>query len=250
MSSLLAHDVAGSGTAVLLLHSGVAGREQWDPQWEALTASHRVVRADLRGFGETPLPTESGWSDSTDLLALLDEHGIDQVAVIGSSYGGRIAMELATVAPQRVSQLLLLCTAYPGLPVTATVEAFGEAEEALLEAGDVEAAVQLNVETWLGPDADQSTRAELARMQRRNFEVQLPGPDDLGPARPELDAATIDVPTTVFSAGHDLDHFQHVARHLADTMPQARLVELPWAGHLPNLERPEQTTYLLLAELA
>jgi 3-oxoadipate enol-lactonase len=250
MSTLLAHDVAGSGTAVLLLHSGVASREQWDPQWEALTASHRVVRVDLRGFGESPLPAESGWSDSADLLALLDELGIDQVAVVGSSYGGRIALELASVAPQRVSRLLLLCSAYPGFPTTPDVEEFGEAEETLLEAGDIEGAVRLNVETWLGPDADEAARAELARMQRHNFEVQLPAADDLGPARPEVDAATIEVPATVFSAGHDLVHFQDVARHLAEVMPHARLVELAWAGHLPNLERPEQTGYLLLAELA
>jgi pimeloyl-ACP methyl ester carboxylesterase len=250
MTTLLAHDVAGAGAPVLLVHSGAANRQQWDPQWEALAASHRVVRADLRGFGESPLPAESGWSDSADLVALLDALGLEKVAVVGSSYGGRVALELATVAPQRVSQLILLCSAYAGLPPTASVEAFGEAEEALLEAGDVDGAVALNVQTWLGPDADEATRTELARLQRHTFEVQLPAPDDLGPTRPDVDAATIDVPATVFSGGHDLDLFQDVARHLADVMPHARLVELPWAGHLPNLERPEQTTYLLLAELA
>ena len=250
MTTVLAHDVAGSGPAVLLLHSGVGDRRQWEPQWAALTAAHRVVRADLRGFGESPLPAEAGWSDSADLLALLDELGIDQVAVVGSSYGGRVALELATVAPQRVSQLLLLCAAYPGVPRTAAVQAFGEAEDALLEAGDVEGAVALNVATWLGPDADEAAHAAVTAMQQRAFEIQLPAPDDLEPVRPEVDAATIDVPSTVFSGGHDLDHFQDVARHLAEVMPRARLVELPWAGHLPNLERPEQLGYLLLAELA
>jgi pimeloyl-ACP methyl ester carboxylesterase len=250
MTTLLAHDVAGAGTAVLLLHSGVGDRRQWDPQWAALTASHRVVRADLRGFGESPLPAEAGWSDSADLLALLDELGIDQAAVVGSSYGGRIALELATVAPQRVSRLLLLCSAYPGVPRTAAVQAFGEAEDALLEAGDIEGAVALNIQTWLGPDADDAARASVTAMQRRAFEIQLPAPDDLEPARPDVDAASIDVPTTVFSGAHDLDQFQQIAQHLADVMPRSRLVELPWAGHLPNLERPEQLGYLLLAELA
>ena len=250
MSELLSHDVAGDGEAVLLLHSGAADRRQWDGQWAALTASHRVVRPDLRGFGATPPPAEPGWSDSADLLALLDALGIDRVAVVGSSYGGRIALELATVAPHRVSQLLLLCTAYPGVPRTPAVEAFGAQEDALLEAGDVEAAVALNVATWLGPDADDEARAALTTMQRHTFEVQLPAPDDLDPVRPDVDAAAIDVPAVVFSGGHDLDHFQDVARHLADQLPHARLVELSWAGHLPGLERPEQTGYLLLAELA
>ncbi|GAA4358685.1 alpha/beta fold hydrolase [Angustibacter luteus] len=250
MSDLLAHDVAGDGEAVLLLHSGAADRRQWDGQWAALTARHRVVRPDLRGFGETPPPPEPGWSDSADLLALLDALGIERVAVVGSSYGGRIALELATVAPQRVSQLLLLCAAYPGVQRTPAVEAFGEAEDALLEAGDVEAAVALNVQTWLGPDATPAARDALGEMQRRTFEIQLVADDDLDPVRPDVDAATIEVPTVAFSGGQDLDLFQDVARHLADVMPHARLVELAWAGHLPGLERPEQTGYLLLAELA
>jgi pimeloyl-ACP methyl ester carboxylesterase len=245
----LAHNVSGEGPGVLLLHSGAADRRQWGRQWPALTARHRVVAPDLRGFGETPLPGESGWSASADLLALLDAVGLDQVAVVGSSYGGRIALELASVAPERVSRLVLLCSAAPGFEPTPDVIAFGEREEALLTAGDVDAAVALNVATWLGPDADEQARADLARWQRRTFEVQEGG-DELEPDRPPVEPARIDVPTTLFSGAHDLALFSLVARGLAETMPEARHVELSWAGHLPNLERPEQLEYLLLAELA
>jgi 3-oxoadipate enol-lactonase len=248
VTDLIAHDVAGSGSAVLLLHSGVANRQMWQPQWQALTASHRVVRCDLRGFGETPVPT-SGWSNADDVLAVLDALGVAGAAVVGSSYGGRVALELATVAPARVSRLVLLCPAYDA-PSTPDVERFGAQEDALLEAGDVEGAVALNVRTWLGPDASAGVRESLAGWQRQAFELQLGAPDDLGPARPTVDAATVDVATTVVTGAHDLEHFRGIARHLTDVMPRARLVELPWAGHLPSLERPDDITELLLAELA
>jgi pimeloyl-ACP methyl ester carboxylesterase len=44
---------------------------------------------------------------------------------------------------------------------------------------------------------------------------------------------------------HDLDFFAAVARHLVAGLPAAKYVELPWAGHLPNLERPDETTALI-----
>jgi pimeloyl-ACP methyl ester carboxylesterase len=45
--------------------------------------------------------------------------------------------------------------------------------------------------------------------------------------------------------GHDLDFFADTARELARQLPDARLVELPWAGHLPSLERPDETDALV-----
>ncbi|MGN6611441.1 MAG: alpha/beta fold hydrolase, partial [Angustibacter sp.] len=150
MTALLAHDVAGTGSAVLLLHCGVANREMWQPQWDALTAGHQVIRCDFRAYGESAVPTTS-WSDVDDLIDLLDHLGVDSAAVVGSSYGGAVALELASVTPQRVSQLVLLCPGGDAAP-TPDVEEFARAETGLLAAGQVAGAVDLNVRTWLGPE--------------------------------------------------------------------------------------------------
>ncbi|WP_460460608.1 alpha/beta fold hydrolase [Angustibacter peucedani] len=231
-----------------MLHSGVAERRQWDPQVPALAARYRVVRPDLRGFGETPVP-DVAWDDVDDVLALFDDLGVEQAAVVGSSFGGRIALELAARAPQRVSRLVLLCAAFGGIEPTPDVREFGAAEDALLEAGDVDGAVDLNVRTWLGPEATDEVRSAVAGWQRRAFELQLAADDDLWGPRPDVDPAAIEVPTTVVAGRHDLELFGQIARHLAAAMPDARLVELDWAGHLPNLERPDDTTDLLLTAL-
>jgi pimeloyl-ACP methyl ester carboxylesterase len=50
----------------------------------------------------------------------------------------------------------------------------------------------------------------------------------------------------VVSGGHDLDGFQAIAAHLAREIPGAELVALPWAGHLPSVERPDAVQALLL----
>ena len=249
---LLAHDDTGDGPPVVLLHAGVTDRRMWGAVAPHLAATHRVVAPDLRGFGDTPMPGEA-YADADDVAHLLDTLGIASAAVVGASYGGRVALELATRHPERVSSLVLLCTAFRGLEVTdPVVLAFGEREDELLEAGDVEGAVDLNVEMWLRPDAPDGLRAEFADMQRRAFEVQLaadaldPGPR---PERVEVYPAALAVPTLVVSGAHDVAHHRDIATLLAREVPGAELVELGWAGHLPALERPDEVAALLLDRL-
>lgn len=245
---LLSHDDVGAGPPVLLVHAGVADRRMWDPVVPALSHSFRVIRPDLRGFGDSPQPPEA-YADADDLDALLGALGVGQAAVVGASFGGRVALELATLHPARVGSLVLLSPALRGLDPTADVEAFDEEEDRLLEAGDLEGAVDLNVRTWLGPEADEPTREALAAMQRRAFEVQLaadavpPGPQ---PRRVDVDPAAIAVPTVVVTGDLDSHHFQAIGAHLLEQVPGAEQVRLGWAGHLPSLERPDAVLALLL----
>jgi pimeloyl-ACP methyl ester carboxylesterase len=249
---LMRYSDEGSGPPVVLVHSGVCDRRMWRPQVEALRASYRVVAPDLRGFGETPLPGERFGFD-TDLVALLDALELEEVTLVGSSLGGRVVTEVAATHPDRVSQLVLLCAAGRYVDPTPDFEEFDAAEEALLEAGDVEGAVALNVETWLGLDADADVRRLVHEMQRHAFAVQLAA-DQADPApeltRVDVDPARITARTLVVSGDLDLEFFGAVAQHLAGTIPGARHVRLPWAKHLPSLERPDEVTALIRDFLA
>ncbi|MBO1336923.1 alpha/beta fold hydrolase [Streptomyces sp. VRA16 Mangrove soil] len=241
----LAHDAAGTGPALILLHSGVCDRRMWDPQWAALTgAGYRVVRCDFRGFGDSPLPARPH-NDAEDVLDLMDTLGIEQAALIGSSYGGQVAVEIAARHPDRVTALALLCAGLPDHAPTDALRAFGEREDTLLEAGDVAAAVELNVDTWLGPDAGDAAREAVRTMQRHAFDVQLAAPEGAGRKKVDVDPAAAKAPCLTVSGGHDVADFRHIAARVADLLPEARHVELPWAGHLPSLERPTATTELL-----
>lgn len=244
----LAHDDVGAGPAVVLLHSGVADRRMWRSIQPALSSGFRVIAPDLRGFGQSPLPGGE-FCDADDVAALLDVLGVPDAAVVGSSLGGRVALELATGYPDRVSSLVLLCPAYRGAARTEAAVAFSEQEAGLLEAGQLDQLVDLNVRTWLGPDATEETRAFLATMHRHAIDVQLAAEARVAaPRRRTVDVvpAEIVVPTVVVTGGLDLDHFQAVARLLVEEIPEATLVSLPWAGHLPSLERTDETAELLL----
>jgi pimeloyl-ACP methyl ester carboxylesterase len=246
----MAYDVAGpaDGDLVVLLHAGIADRRMWDPQWDRLTERFRVARPDLRGFGETPMPGGK-FSYPDDVAELIEALGGEPAALVGSSFGGKIALATAASRPELVRQLVLLCPPYNGVPETADVEAFGEREDELLEAGDVDAAVELNVSAWVRPEAGPAV-ADLVRvMQRRAFDVQLAA-DELANSPksvwPDIEPDLVQQPTLLVSGAHDFAWFTQIAEHLAATMPRARYVALPWAGHLPSLERPDEITDLLL----
>lgn len=233
---------------MLLLHSGVADRRMWRAIVPPLSTGFRVIAPDLRGFGESPLPG-GDFGDADDVAALLDVLGLRDAAVVGSSLGGRVALELATLHPDRVSSLVLLCPAYRGAARTEAAVAFSEQEGRLLEVGLLDQVVDLNIRTWLGPDATEETRAFVATMQRHAIDVQLDAEAGTPPPRRrvvDVVPTEIVVPTVVVTGGHDLDHFQAVARRLAGEIPDAALVRFPWAGHLPSLERADQTAAFLL----
>jgi 3-oxoadipate enol-lactonase len=259
-----AYGLPGTGPAVVLLHSTVCDRRMWDPQWPVLAeAGYQVVRCDFRGFGGTPVP-QGPYNDADDVLSLADELGLGPMALVGSSYGGKVALEIAARQPERVTALALLCSAMPGHQPSETLRAFWQQEEELIEAGDIAGAVELNVATWLGPEADEPTREAVRQMQRHSFEVQLAAPEEFEPIEAAVDLRAITAPSLVVAGAKDLLDFRQIAAELADLLPAGgvsaggvragrlpggRLVELAWAGHLPTLERPEELTAMLVAFL-
>jgi pimeloyl-ACP methyl ester carboxylesterase len=245
----LAHDVIGTGSVVVLLHSSACDRRMWDSQVDALVdAGYRVLRCDFRGFGDSP--SARSYSDAEDVRDLLEEVRVEEAVLVGSSFGGRIAQEIALRWPSRVTGLVLLCPGMPGKSPSPDLVTFAESEESLLAAGDIDAATELNVDTWLGPDADERTREAVRLMQRHSFEAQLAFGEEAKRRSAPVEVATISAPTLVVSGAHDLEHFRNIAAVLAKQIPKARHVHLPWAGHLPSLERPAEINMLLLDFLA
>ena len=220
----------------------------WQPQVGPLTeAGFRLVRLDFRGYGETPPPVDP-YDNARDVLDVVDALGLGRVAVVGASFGGRIGQEFAARWPDRVDRLVLLCAAMAGHPPTPDIAAFGAREDELLEAGEVDEAVALNIRTFLGPAADADTIDLVARMQRHVFEVQLPAPD-VPASTVEYDLTAITARTVVVSGGHDVDYFQQIAEVLTARIPDATHVSLDWAGHLPSLESPDRLNPIVLDAL-
>ena len=248
MRTDLAYDVAGSGPPVVLVHAGVADRRMWDPQVQSL-ARFTVVRYDLRGFGDSPL-RPGPFSHADDLRELFDAIELERAAVVGNSFGGRVALEFALEHPERVTKPVLVDAGLPDHEWSEEIRRFGEEEDALLERGDVDGAVDLNVRTWALPHV-----ADLIRpMQRRAFDVQLeaerwetpPGPERKLDPPSSARLADVSAATLVIVGSEDFGDFHALAERFAREIPDARLEIVEGAGHLPSLERPDEFDRLLL----
>src|SRR5690242_927607 len=87
----LYYEVVGTGPVILLLHAAVADHTMWDPQMEAFSKAHTVVRYDLRGFGLSRTQ-DTSFSNGQDIHDLLTHLGIDRATLIGNSRGGHFAL--------------------------------------------------------------------------------------------------------------------------------------------------------------
>ncbi len=157
----IAYDEAGSGRPLLLVHAGIANRHMWDPVWERLAARFRVIRPDLRGFGETPVATEpfTNWHDLARLLRALDAV---PAHVIGVSSGGSASLDLALAEPYKVHRLVLVAPGLAGWEWADSLKADWEAEEAAWQRGDLDEVAWANMRTWIdGPVRGGEARAEL-----------------------------------------------------------------------------------------
>lgn len=110
----LATEVLGCGPAVVFLHANVCDRRMWRIQLNALGATHKAVAYDRRGFGET-LAEPQDFSALADLGAVLaSTAGGDPAVLVGSSLGGRIAIDAALRHPSWVRALVLIAPNVPG----------------------------------------------------------------------------------------------------------------------------------------
>lgn len=239
----LAGQTWGEGPPVLCLHAGVCDRSEWAPL-AAHVPDRELIAFDLRGFGETTYPA-GAFDPAGDGLAVLDHLGHDRAVVVGNSFGGLNALALAARAPERVERLLLLAPLTPDFdPEDPEMEAFATAEEAAIEAGDLDAAVEVNLRFWVDRSpAAAPYRDAVAVTQRRAFELQLasePEADFDG-----IDAASIQVPTLVVGGALDAESFRAAARDLAARIRGAAHEELPAVGHLIPLEAPAAVAALL-----
>ena len=209
-------------------------------------AGYRAIAVDLPGFGEAPVAEEGEW---TAVIETLDRLGIERAALAGNSFGGAVALRVSVVAPQKVEALALFSAPPPELDPSPGLTGVWEAEEAALERGDMEAAVEAVLEAWTLPGTPEELRERVARMQRRAFERQAGAASEEAPDplddHPEL-LEGLDVPTLVAAGEHDMVDFRDGAEAIAEAIPGSRLVQIEAAGHLAPLEQPVDFARLLL----
>jgi 3-oxoadipate enol-lactonase len=224
---------------IVLIHSAVADSRMWNRQAALLRErGYDVVAPDLPGFGNEPEPGEP-FSFVERIASLLP------AVLVGSSFGGRIALETALTHPDRVAKLVLVGSGIRDHDWSSELRDYWEREDALLEDGDLDGATELTLQTFAQP----AVHDVLRPMQRNAYELQV-GAADMA-TWPELPPVTeLRPPTLVLVGEEDVRDFREIGVRVVNEAPQARLEIIPGARHLPSLESPDVFDRLLLEFLA
>lgn len=240
---------AGNQPAVVFLHGVTLNRSAWDPQEQALRGRFRVVAYDLRGHGRSEKPrTGYGRAEEVkDLLAFLDHVRIRRAALVGTGRGAAIALAFALQHPDRTRALVLVAPPVDAERfVPAMVAHWQRAVDTLRESG-LRAARQF----WLGLElyAPAREKPEVARKLEEMIGLYT-GPhwiDPQPPSNPSLAEAVAELrrPALVVVGERDLEGFRNAAEYLSEKLPQAEKIVVPGAGHLVNLEAPDEVNRAL-----
>jgi pimeloyl-ACP methyl ester carboxylesterase len=259
--AILHHEVTGDGPVVVLLHPGFADSRIWEPQWRSWSDRFRLVRFDFPGYGRSPIG-EMPLRPAHDVLALFGQLGIEQAMLVGASFGGGVALELAVARPELVSALVLVGAATPEAEEAAPeVAEYVTRLETAFEDEGVDAAVETAMRMWVdGPErspgqVDPDVRAAIAAMQRDAF-VNMDAVPEEEWSQEQLVTGLherlgeISVPTLVVVGELDQPFIRAEADVFASRIAGALLEVMAGTAHAPSIERPEQFDALVLPFLA
>jgi pimeloyl-ACP methyl ester carboxylesterase len=244
--------------SLVLLHGFGASLQTWDAWAFELEKDRRVLRFDVPGFGLSGPAANNDYSDAADvarLLALLDQLGLQQVALGGHSMGGRIAWNFAAVHPERVSQLILVSP--DGFPDP------NSTSENTYKVSPFLGLMQFSLPAWalkMGVAPAYSDESQLTPLVMRRYHdmMRAPGVRAAAMERMRQSRNTNPLPLLqslkmpVLLVWGEKDAFIPIsnAQDYLKAIPQATLVSVPHAGHVVHEEAPMASVQAVQAFLA
>lgn len=243
--SVLTHRTDGSGPPLVLLNGGLMSIASWDSITASLKDDFRVVGCDLRGQLLSPGPRLSIPRQASEVVHLLDHLSIPRAHVLGTSFGGVVAMQLAADHPERVDRLVVL-TATDRLtpPMIEATVGFERAARDAADGGDGGKLFRILAPTAFGkaflaaqPRDFVETRArQIAALPPSFFEGIAGIMRTLRETRLSDAFPRIAAPTLVIGAAMDETFPVEHSRAIAEKIAGARLVVLEGSGHAAVVE--------------
>lgn len=232
-----------SGAWIVLSHSLAASSAMWIPQIRALGRRFRVLTYDHRGHGRSATPggVPSVEAFAADVVALMDEVGIERAHIVGLSLGGTVGLAVGLAAPERVETIVCACARASATP--AYGQAMGQRAE-LARTRGLEHVADVTLPKWFTDEFTESPSGrEVVDAARRQIVgtglegylhcIEALRAADLEPSLPRLTRPVLYV-------GAELDQAVpvDVLRRMQAATPGAEMLVIRGAAHLCNLEQP------------
>lgn len=243
----LYYEIEGAGEPLVLIPGFAAGRWLWFKQVAALAAGFQVITFDPRGVSQSDGPPGSQTISqiADEVQALLRTIGVESAHVLGASFGGFVAQELALSHPELTRSLVLCCTSFGGpshVPPTAeTLVALASTKEL-----NTTERVRQNLLLAFTPEFVRDHPAEIDEVIRLRADNEVPE----HVCQSQLQAAVafnaesrvpkLNVRTLVISGDADVIVPVENSRNLAAAIPGAALRIIEGGSHTIFIERPEE----------
>lgn len=247
------HDV-GEGDPVLLIHGsgpGVSAYANWRAVLPVLAEKHRVIAPDVLGFGYTERPEGVTYDMATwteHLVGLMDALGIEKAAVVGNSFGGALALNVATHYPDRVSRLVLMGAVGVPFEITAGLDrvwGFEPSLENMVDLMDLfaydksrltEDLARIRLDAATRPGVQEAFSAMFPAPRQRSVEAMT---------IPDQDIRALTQPTLVIHGRDDEVIPLSNSMRLHELIEQSQLHVFGQCGHWVQIEHTRDFTRLV-----
>ena len=230
----------GQGPSLVLVHGFGGSLHSWDRLAPLLVPGRHVLRFDLRDFGESRADSAAAFTHASDLAALLEARSIARCDLAGVSLGGGVALGFALDHPDKVRRLVLISPQISGWEWSAPWRAAWARITRAAHAGRMDEARLL----WAAHPlfaampavATAALNDEIGRFAGRQW-VR----DNHAEVLPDIERLhTLRVPTLLLTGERDMAEFRLMADIIAASSEHVRRADIPGAGHMLHLERPEE----------
>ena len=224
---------------LILSHSLACTTRMWDPQVAALKDRYCILNYDMRGHGKSAAPAGPYTLDmlADDVLGLMRELGIKRASYIGLSIGGMIGQTLALKQPAMFEKMVLADTGHSQPP-----EAIKQWEERIriAQTQGMKALVPSTMERWFTPSFRESPQAK--KIAELIASTPVAGYVGCGQAIMKLNttARLKEIKLPVLAIAGEQDPSAPGTRYIGENLPGAKLVMIPQAAHIANIEQPEK----------
>lgn len=246
------YEVIGSGEPLLLLHGFTGSMETWRPFLTSWSETFQVITVDIVGHGKTESPEDVKHYDiqtvASHMIALLEYLHIEKAHVLGYSMGGRLALTMACLYPNRIRSLVLEnCTA--GLQLEEERQERRKKDEQLAEKIE-ENGIQSFVDKWeniplfasqkrLSKKRQEIIRAERLRNNKQGLANSLRGMGTGAQPSWWKELHKLTMPVLLVNGEWD-EKFSRILKMMQNEIQHAKFVKIDGAGHAIHVEQPEK----------